>query len=247
MLAGAGPFSFAGRRPIGALVLHGFTSHTGSVRGLAEALAAEGFHVEAPLLPGHGTVVADLMSRRWSHWVAAAEQALDVVARRAERVVLIGQSMGGSLALQLAAARRHVGVVCINPATQPLDASIVDFVRAQLDDGVEVLEGNGSDVADPHAPPCAYSATPLRPLLSMLCDGLPSLAESYPGLDAPLMLITSLNDHVVPPSQSDFLAERYGGTVERVMLTRSFHVATVDYDREMIAERIVAFCDEVGT
>ncbi|MGH9037242.1 MAG: hypothetical protein ACRD0O_15895, partial [Acidimicrobiia bacterium] len=34
---------------------------------------------------------------------------------------------------------------------------------------------------------------------------------------------------------------RVSGPVERVMLERSFHVATLDYDRDLIVERVVEF------
>ena len=52
----AEPYCAAGG-PHGALVLHGFTGNPSSMRGVAEALAAVGFAVELPLLPGHGTSV----------------------------------------------------------------------------------------------------------------------------------------------------------------------------------------------
>jgi carboxylesterase len=61
----------------------------------------------------------------------------------------------------------------------------------------------------------------------------------------PLLLMTAPQDHVVEPVQSDALAAAYGGPVERVTLERSFHVATLDYDKELIAERAVAFAQKV--
>lgn len=60
LIPGAEPWSHVGG-PAGALVLHGFTGNPGSVRGVADALAAAGFTVELPLLPGHGTRVEDLI------------------------------------------------------------------------------------------------------------------------------------------------------------------------------------------
>ena len=56
----------------------------------------------------------------------------------------------------------------------------------------------------------------------------------------PLLLFTSVQDHVVQPSDSDALAATYGGSVERVMLERSYHVATQDYDKDIIFEGAVA-------
>ncbi|HLY83237.1 MAG TPA: hypothetical protein VKQ71_09625, partial [Acidimicrobiales bacterium] len=71
VLDGAEPFSARGGRA-GALLLHGFTGSPWSMRPVAEALAATGFTVELPLLPGHGTSVDDLAETGWEDWSGAA-------------------------------------------------------------------------------------------------------------------------------------------------------------------------------
>ncbi|MBJ7507839.1 MAG: hypothetical protein JHD37_01195, partial [Ilumatobacteraceae bacterium] len=53
------------------------------------------------------------------------------------------------------------------------------------------------------------------------------------------------NDHVVDPATSDQLAEQWGGPVERILLERSFHVATQDYDKDLINELALAFISKV--
>jgi carboxylesterase len=60
-----------------------------------------------------------------------------------------------------------------------------------------------------------------------------------------VLIMTSTQDHVVEPANSDLLAESVGGPVERVTLERSFHVATVDYDKDLINERAVDFARRV--
>ena len=60
----------------------------------------------------------------------------------------------------------------------------------------------------------------------------------------PLLLFSSPQDHVVDPAQGDYLAATWGGPVERVILERSYHVATQDYDKDLINERSVAFADQ---
>jgi carboxylesterase len=61
----------------------------------------------------------------------------------------------------------------------------------------------------------------------------------------PMLLYTSVQDHVVQPSDSDAVAAAYGGPVERVMLERSYHVATQDYDKDIIFTGAVAFVNRV--
>ena len=74
IIPGAEPYSATGDAR-GALVLHGFTGNPQSMRGLALALADAGFTVEMPLLPGHGTEIADMLPTRWEDWSDAAEAA----------------------------------------------------------------------------------------------------------------------------------------------------------------------------
>jgi carboxylesterase len=107
------------------------------------------------------------------------------------------------------------------------------------------MPGIGSDIADPDAVEIAYDGTPLRPLLSLINDGLSPLAGRYGELTMPLLLFTSHNDHVVEPRNSEHLAASHGGDVEHIWLDRSFHVATQDFDRESITERSAAFVTEV--
>src|SRR6516225_2418344 len=96
ILPGAEPYSATGDTR-GALVLHGFTGNPQSMRGLALALADAGFTVEMPLLPGHGTDVADMVPTRWKDWCRAAEDAYTELAARSDAVAIIGLSMGGTL------------------------------------------------------------------------------------------------------------------------------------------------------
>jgi carboxylesterase len=241
IIPGAEPWSYTGTLTAGALVLHGFTGNPSSMRGVADALAAAGFHVEMPRLPGHGTVVEDMIPTRWDDWAGEAEAAYQRLAARADKVVVVGLSMGGSLTLQVGVDHPEVaGLVCINPATKSQPAEVVEMLQGMVDAGTEVMPGIGSDIADPDVTESAYSGTPLAPLVSLM-GGLADLESRYPSISIPLLLLTSPQDHVVEPVQSDFLADTYGGPVERVSLDRSYHVATQDYDRDLINERAVAF------
>ena len=83
--------------PAGVLVIHGFTGNPASMRGLAEALAAAGFTVDLPRLPGHGTKVEDMIPTRFDDWLGAAEEHYAALAARFDQVVVAGLSMGGAL------------------------------------------------------------------------------------------------------------------------------------------------------
>jgi carboxylesterase len=244
VLPGAEPFSAAGG-PVGVLVLHGFTGNPSSVRGLAEACAAAGHAVECPRLPGHGTSVEDLATTSWDDWAAAAEAALARLAGHCDHMVVAGLSMGGALTCWLATRHPELsGIICINPAVAPSD-DMTDVVAAMVEAGEQYMDGIGSDVADPDVVESAYDRVALAPLLSMFeVSGrvLPRLGS----ITCPLLLMTSPQDHVVPPTDSDVLAGAVSGPVERVSLDRSYHVATIDFDRDLVIDRSLGFIASVA-
>lgn len=232
----------------GALVLHGLTGSPGSVTALADGLIRAGLTVDVPALPGHGTTVDDLESRRWPHWVDAAAAHYEELRRTCDLVVLAGHSMGGSLACWLAAQEEDggplAGLVLVNPFIDPPAESFRTALRQLLADGITRAPGIGGDVADPSVVEPAYDELPLEPLLS-LCAGLDDLLPLLPAIRCPVLLMTSRVDHVVPPRSSDILAERVSGAVERVFLEQSHHVATIDHDRDEVERRTAEFARKV--
>jgi carboxylesterase len=252
VLPGAEPWSFVppagdpGRGPAGVLTLHGFTGSPSSMRGVAEAFGAAGYHVELPRLPGHGTSVDEMLTTTWADWCGEVESAYRRLAERTDRVVVAGLSMGGSLALWTALQHRDVcGLVLVNPATQPQPPEVRAMLGEMIADGTPVVPGIGSDIAEPGVVELAYDGTPLAPLVSFLDDGLAPMADRYGELTMPLLLFTSRQDHVVEPAQSEHLAATYGGPVDHRWLERSFHVATQDYERHDIVAGALEFAARV--
>ena len=90
----------------------------------------------------------------------------------------------------------------------------------------------------------SYDGTPLRPLLTMIVAG-EDVRARLPEIQVPTLIITSRQDHVVNPEDSDVLAAAISGPVERIWLEKSFHVATLDYDRAEVESATVAFAQRV--
>lgn len=245
ILEGAEPWSATGGQHA-ALVLHGFTGSPQSVRDLGKALHEAGFTVEVPLLPGHGTTVEDMATTSWADWTTAVDAAYARLAARHRRVVVAGLSMGGALALWLASEHPELaGVVAINPL---VDADALAGAREAAKDalaaGQTFISGVGNDIAKPEVNEVAYKSSPAACIISSL-DGVAALRSRLGRLQMPLLLVHSLQDHVIPPSSRELLQQSYGGPLEVVELQRSFHVATLDYDAGMIEERTVDFALQV--
>jgi carboxylesterase len=153
--------------------------------------------------------------------------------------------MGGTLTTWL--ATRHpeiVGLVLVNPAVEPLADSFVDVLKGTLESGIETIPGIASDIAKPGVAESAYAGTPVAPLISLIAANN-AMAPALGEIRCPILLLTSRNDHVVPTTNGDWFTERVSGPVERVWLERSFHVATLDHDKEEIEQRAVEFARKV--
>jgi carboxylesterase len=244
VIAGAEPFTHDGGSQ-GVLVLHGFTGNPQSMRPLAVALAVEGYTVNLPLLPGHGTVVEDMIPTRWSDYVKAADGAYRGLAGRCDSVAIVALSMGGTLACWLAEHHGEIpGMVVVNPFIDPPAESFRDVLRGVLESGTEVAPGVGSDIAKEGSTELAYLGTPIAAVLSLF-EGIDDVAAGLDRITCPVLLLSSRNDHVVPSSSGDVLAAGVSGPVERVWLEHSYHVATLDNDADLVQSRTVAFVRDV--
>lgn len=214
------------------------------MRPLAHAFADAGFAVEMPLLPGHGTSIDDMLTTGWPDWSAAAEAAYQRIAERSDKVVVAGLSMGGALTGWLGGRHPEIaGLVFINAlATEP--PGVRDLVQQLIDAGETVMDAIGSDIAKPGVQELSYPGTPLAPLATLF-DAAEELDRALHAIEAPVLVMNSPQDHVVPITDSDVIAGAVRGPVERITLERSYHVATLDFDAELIESAAVAFAQRV--
>lgn len=250
IISGCEPFSHDAGDEVstGVLVVHGFTGNPSSMRLQAHALAGAGHHVEQPRLPGHGTSLEDMLTTDWDDWSGEAAAAFDRLAERADRIVVMGLSMGGTLTLWTGLQRlddpRLVGLVLVNASTDHEAAETREMLADFLADGTTVIPGVGNDIADPEVDEIAYDGVPVAGLISLI-DAKSAMADRYGELSVPLLMFTSHDDHVVQPDQSRHVANTYGGEVDHVWLERSYHVATQDHDRDLITDRTLSFVADV--
>ena len=220
IMPGAEPWSAPGG-PRGALVLHGFTGNPHSMRGVAHAMADAGFAVEMPLLPGHGTTVEDMLETGFDDWSTAVRETYRNLADHTESMVVVGLSMGGTLAAWLAAHEPEIsGIVCIN-ATVSAPEPMREMVKQLIDAGEVTTTGIGSDIAEPDVTELAYTETPLVPLLSLM-DMAEEFEQLLPRITCPTLIIVSRNDHVVPPENSEKIASQISDS-ELVMIPGCGH------------------------
>ena len=108
-----GPFDLPGSGLSAALCLHGLTGTPYEVRPLGEAIAASGIRAVGPVLPGHAETPEQLATHSYTDWLDAARDRLHELCAEHRRVSVVGLSMGGLLALLLAAEEDVDAVVVV--------------------------------------------------------------------------------------------------------------------------------------
>ena len=241
---GCEPSSFVGGTD-GVLVLHGFTGNPFSMRPLAQRLARAGYTVELPLLPGHGTEVVDILATRWADLAAVALDAFDELATRCARVAVVGLSVGGALTAMIAEQRATVaGCVFINPMLQSPGPEIEEELAALLEAGLETLDKATEDIKKTDESELAYESWPLAALASVF-EGVRPVKAELARITVPCLLLSSRQDDTVSPENGTLLVEHVTGPLERIWLEDSFHVATLDNDRELVESSTVEFLARV--
>ncbi|MCL4238417.1 MAG: alpha/beta fold hydrolase [Anaerolineae bacterium] len=237
-----GPFFLSGG-PVGVLLIHGFTGSPPEMRRLGDFLYGEGLTVSAPLLPGHGTTVADCNSVRWQQWTAHVEGALDDLRARCATVFVGGLSMGGVLALHLAAQHPDLaGALLYAPAIQ-LSNGWGRWIAPLLKHVRRTMPKDKDSWADPDARALGWSyreypVAGAHQLFRLIAH----VRRALPRVTVPLLIVTSQADRTVPPAVADLIARSVATqNITRLNLERSSHVVTLDADWQLVAEQSVAF------
>jgi len=247
-------FAIPGRRPLGCLLVHGFTGTPAEMRPLGDALAARGFPVRAVRLAGHGTTVEELAGTRWTDWLASVEDGLARLRADTPQVAIAGMSLGGLLALHAAAAHPDEVAALVlcgtplrlgDPRTRwlPALARIPWLARRWA----MIPKTDGPDIADPiaRAASPSYRAMPLSGVLELLrCQRV--VRAELGRVTQPALLLQGRHDHSVPLANLELLRTSIASRqVEVHVLDRSWHVVTVDYDREEVARLTADFLARV--
>lgn len=198
-----------------------------------------------PLLPGHGTDWRDCNRTTWQDWYATVDAAFQRLREQCRQVFVCGLSMGGTLALRLAEEHgaQMAGIVLVNPAVAMLrwDAKFLP-VLAHVVPSVAAI---GNDIAKPGILEGAYDRTPVKATASL--RRFQNLVRADLGkVTQPLLLLHSAQDHVVEPANSAMVLSGVSATdVREIVLTESYHVATLDHDAPLIFDATVEFIERI--
>jgi carboxylesterase len=225
----------------GILLLHGFTATTSEVRWLGERLNQHGYTVSCPLLPGHGSSPEELNRCRWQNWAAAAETAYQALSDKTDDMAVGGESMGGLLALYLAA--RH----------PTLKAGLIYAPALQFQNRYARWMAQAVRIFKPYMPKNrpsnstadsrwqGYRVDPVAAALQLM-QLQDEVRKELARITQPLLILQGRRDRLVAPSVPGQIAAAVKSSrVEIQWMERSSHCVILDDEWEQAAAHSYQF------
>lgn len=247
ILPTAEPFFFPGDQT-GCLLVHGFTGTPKEMRWLGEDLAKQGRSVLGIRLTGHATRPEDMLRARWQDWLASVEDGWHILSGCAQRIFVIGLSMGGVLALRFAAQFPVAGVAALSvPHHLPADWRLPHIIALSM---VQPKIAKGPPDWYDHEAELVHVSYPYYPTRAMaeLRDLLVEMNAALPQVTAPILLMYSRDDTGVRPEDghADLIYNALGSPQKSlVWIEGSGHVITRDAAREVVFQTVSDFVNQV--
>jgi carboxylesterase len=229
------------------LLLHGFTANPEEMQFLAEDLHRRGYTVLNMRLAGHGTHPRDLARTHWSDWLLSVEDGLDLLSGLCGQTVLIGQSMGGSIALTAAAQYPVAGVVALStpyygfPLVQVLVARLVGGLGMMAHkQGKEHPElGQRREVTYP-----AYARYPIR-IIVELAGLQKAMHACLPQVKVPTLVVQSHQDMGGKDDLERIYSALGSPMKEKLWLDGFDHSVVLDEKRSVVFDAIGKFLEKM--
>ena len=252
--------------PRGFLLIHGLGGTPSEMRYVAQGLARAGHAVHVPQLAGHCGTADDLKTTGWAHWYESVEEEHKLLREECETIVVGGLSMGAVLALHHAAQypRDIVGLALYAPSLWldgwgiPWYTRLFDLITQKwLADYVTFAERNPWGIKDPR----------IRSLVEQAISSSDSSRAGIAAVPGSLMLelrwlvqrvrreISEVRQPslIVHPRQDDraslrnleYLQNNLGGVTQTLVLDDSYHIVTLDRQRQLVVDRTLEFASQI--
>jgi carboxylesterase len=247
----AEPFFFSGKsgQP-GCLLVHGFTGAPKEMRWMGEYLSEQGFPSLGVRLAGHATCPEDMIRSRYTDWMLSVEDGYHLLRGVADRIYLVGLSMGGMLSLLMSTKLDVVGVIAMStPYRIPYDYPIwaIKLLSKIMPYQPKSNEEPGASWfdKDAYAEHVSYPQNPVRSGAELQTLAT-EMRAALPKVEVPVLLIHSRNDtYVLPENVEHIYADLGTSDKTKLYVTEAGHVVTRDAARDQVFEAAKEFIQRV--
>lgn len=250
------------------LLIHGLQSSPAELLPLAKRLQQAGYTVHLPHIAGYGFIHGDTPRSvtHWQDWHAKALEEFRMLKKQHKTVAVGGLCIGGTLSLSIAAELGdEVAALTLLSTTLWYDGWAMPWYRPLRYLGYlwpirnwytykesepfglkneQLRKWVAREMAHKDASMVGASRLNL-PAIQEAERMISSVKRSLPRITVPTIIIHAVEDEVASPRSARYIAENIGAKmVESVMLHNSYHMITVDNDREQVATDTLRFFDQ---
>lgn len=237
------------------LLVHGYAGRPFEMRFLEERLRQAGFLTAVPILAGHDGDEAGFSASRFVDWRGSVNDAFEDLRCRADRIFVVGFSLGGSLALDLAQSHAVDGLVTISapvflcrlyPYWAPDWRLFATGIMRHVCPSMPMPPARQESRA--LAPWQGYEAVQYLDVLHSLRKGVEDVGRGLHRVTAPILILHALQDQSVHVDNAWCIAKSVRSThrevrllsLEETITTR--HMLTTHLEtRDVVANAVCAF------
>ncbi len=242
------------------LLVHGLTGSPFEMKYLARKLNKAGFTVKGPCLEGHCTTLKDLSKTNWQDWYGSVRDSFTEMKKSFDSVSVAGLCMGAVLSLHLSYEfGSEVTALSLISTTLFYDGwslpwykfllpvayrfpfrYIYSYAETEpygiknkaLRDRIVNLMKNDS---------IAYTRTPAASIHELF-KLIRRVKEELPAITTPALILHSEKDDLTSLKNPDYVEEKIGsGIVRKIILDNSYHMMTIDNQKDRVAEETAHF------
>ena len=214
---------------LGIMVIHGFGGGRYEIMPLADRLKAEGWIVETPVVVGHEKDSCEMAKFNNEEWTDGIENDFNQLIKKCDKVVAVGFSMGGLLAVNLCVRRRLAALVTVNMPIYYFDpkrmlANIREGGREEIKSYIEKCKGKPF-----------HSLVEFQKLLN-------ATKPMVKNIDCPIMVIQSQDDETARKSSGDYIFDNAKSETKRILKPpKGGHAIFTTEHYHNCAEEIIKF------
>ena len=246
ILPGAEPFFMPGGKR-GVLLIHGFTGLPAELLLLGQYLHKRGYTVLGVRLSGHATTVEDMSHMTGEDWMDSVRDGYALLSGFCRDISVVGHSMGGLLALRLAAEKPLERLVSLAAPAIIHPGWGLEKLPAREDcPGQYVPKARRNLKNVPEAVNRTYRKMPLLCVHELL-DVMKKAKACLKKIEIPVLIVHSYGDHTADPRSADYIYQHVSSREKEIFwLEKAGHLLPLEPERELVFARTAAFLDEEG-
>jgi carboxylesterase len=251
------------------LLIHGLQGVPTEMQALAKRLHKAGYSVRVPHFKGYGFMAGDTAHSvtSWRDWHNQVMLELRDMKRQYKTVAVGGLCIGAVLALSVAAeASDEISGLSLLATTLYYDGWSIPWYRFMLPLGYytpfryiyaykerepfglknEQLRRWVAREMSHKTSSIAGASNLALPAIHEAELLIKSVKRNLPRVTAPALIIHAVEDDVSTPRSADFVANHIGSDkVHKILLHNSYHMITMDNERELVADETLKFFDDL--